>query len=145
MGLTMRGVFWIIIFIIGCSQFKSYNHIDPEFYPYIQKWEKRSGKTFNVKIGFVDGYLFSKNIVGQCNYINRTITIKKSYWKKASDKQKESLFLHEIGHCIYYRGHYDITYEFTDCPKSIMHWQTIPQACLDHYWEYYLKEFYEYK
>ena len=53
---------------------------------------------------------------------HREITINKKYWDNYSDKQREQLIFHELGHCALNRDHNDATITMNDtvCPESIM-------------------------
>ena len=51
---------------------------------------------------------------------HREIVIEGPYWEKLSDYGKEELVFHELGHCVFNRGHNEDTRD-NGCPVSIMY------------------------
>ena len=84
--------------------------------------------------------------VGRCySYSNgyREIIIDKPYWDNASLNQKESLMLHELGHCVLYKEHNSAEIEIEDISikESIMYPFVIGSYWYyDRFKEYYYEE-----
>lgn len=92
----------------------------PDFYPYIDLFEKYYGQ---IKTPIIYGNAKdNQSWVGVCtkwsnsNYTE--ITIDKEYWDNASETAREQLILHELGHCEFNKGHNDK--RMYDCPESVM-------------------------
>lgn len=60
-------------------------------------------------------------------------------WDTLNSVQREILFLHELGHCILYRGHLD-TYNAIGHPSSVMNTRILNSLVYEANKEYYLNE-----
>lgn len=167
-------VFFGSCFINSCASSgklrikKKHKGIHREFAPYVRITKalsrgKLTKKDFRgLTIGFKD-YDSNTNVVGTCHYLAKEIDIRKSWWYGyRTTMQKLELVMHEIGHCLLYRGHtekprgksffkwaerlgFNIGI-FTEkrrlknnCPASIMNPYMIG-SCFDRHFEYYTAE-----
>ena len=91
---------------------------NPIFTPFIQSFEAEFNRKVKVPIvlkTIKEGY------AGVCLvYSNgyREIRINKDSWDYYSYEQKEQLIYHELGHCVFNKGHDNTLKE--NCPNSIM-------------------------
>jgi hypothetical protein len=88
------------------SRFESYYGVDPSY----------------VSAGFIDKIEGEESIVAVCKSWtsgHREILIEKGYWNQLNDYGREELVFHELGHCVFNRGHDNSTYQ-DGCPASIM-------------------------
>ena len=91
---------------------------DPIFAPFVDSF-KREFKT-SVKVPIVLKSLKDK-YAGLCLVYSdgyKEIQINKKHWDYYSYEQKEQLIYHELGHCVFNKGHDDSL--FKKCPNSIM-------------------------
>jgi hypothetical protein len=94
---------------------------DPTFNSFVESFSRE----FNVGVKIP---IIFKNIetkyAGVClKYSSgyREIQINPTHWKNYSLEQREQLIYHELGHCVFNRGHNDRVMEAnTNCPDSIM-------------------------
>ena len=108
------------------------NQTDQTFYEYLEELQ------INVRTPII----FSDQqapTVGSCNIWTdgyREIQIDKGYWDSATDSQRKTLLLHEIGHCDHGLKHIEGTRE-DSCPYSVMQMVTFGDPCFDvHYYDY---------
>lgn len=128
-------------------------HTDPKFSPYIQEFEEHYDIDIsNVPI-FFDSFEFNL-VVGVCiiweDNDDREIRINEYWWELLTDKQKEQLIFHELGHCVFDRKHYNIHTIFQInknivlCPASIMRSFMFSELEIEYCYvplrDYYLKE-----
>ena len=105
--------------------------VDEAFESEIELFEKIGGDyVTNININFGD--VGDPPTIGRCTtYTNSTlkakrvykeIYIKKSFWDNASTNQRETLMLHELGHCVLNKNHNNsvMDYEGRSVPSSIM-------------------------
>jgi hypothetical protein len=109
---------------------REYKDINPEFISYYQAFEKACGIKPNIAIQFKQ---LEENFSGACfivnttyrdefNSINRTqvyIGISPHYWYNYSEKQRQWLIYHELGHCIFRLNHNEKINK--NQPESIMY------------------------
>ncbi len=93
-------------------------------------------------VEFVADFPNHPNRIGQCrtrkNDYSR-VQIAKDYFEVSDEIEREALMLHELGHCILYKGHNNS--ELSDaCPASILNKNVPVAACLGAHWEEYLDE-----
>lgn len=136
----------IILVVHSCSilkpSFTPHKGIADEFKDIVSEFEEKSGKKVTSSMGF-SNELKSHGVVGICNYLTNTITISKAFWDISSPIRRKSLILHELGHCVLFRGHTDGLLGGSDCPKSLMHREVVGEFCLSYYWKLYEEELYK--
>ena len=89
-----------------------------------------------------------QHVAGQCSYGRfrnpRLVTIDASFWRRSSDRFKEFIVFHELGHCYLNRGHLESAFSNGVC-VSIM--RSGVGDCFDNYHvntrEYYINELFE--
>lgn len=112
----------IISFSLGCSKGRQdevvrvEHYIDSRLQVYFDSFKAEAEKR-DIKVDFesleVDGYIRQireSGVAGQCQSFedgSRTVIISTSYWRTATDIEKEFLIFHELGHCVLDREHYD--------------------------------------
>lgn len=102
---------------IGQPKFKKAK-TDPIFAPFIQSFQDEFNRKVKVPIVLKT---IEQRYAGVCLvYSNgyREIQINKNAWDRYSYEQKEQLIYHELGHCVFNKGHDNTTRE--NCPNSIM-------------------------
>lgn len=100
--------------------------IDPEFSDEINLFERINCRQVQIPVNF--GPVGKSPRVGVCNtykygnILYREIYIDRDFWYSASDNQRESLILHELGHCVLRRDHIEsiVERDGTKIIKSIM-------------------------
>ena len=120
---------------------------DAVFVKYIKKFNTEMNMSTNISTTF--GTMKEK-YAGVCHsWTNghREITINKKHWDNYSDKQREQLIFHELGHCALNREHHNddtITLNGTLCPDSIMRSKMFNYFeiayCYNYDYEHYLQE-----
>lgn len=118
--------FLIFFLIVGCGPTcivenptickqddpRKHNGIDTEFEDYVALFEEITGtKVWDLPINF--SHIEEEASIGICRtYFNKVldktykeIFIRREYWEEASDNSRESLMLHELGHCVLNRHH----------------------------------------
>ncbi len=121
-----------LLLLIGCGQsiqdFLNINgspikkaKTDPTFNPFIESFNREFGVRVSVPIVFK---AIESRYAGVClKYSSgyKEIQINSTHWNNYSLDQKEQLIYHELGHCVFNRGHNDRMMEAnTNCPDSIM-------------------------
>lgn len=102
---------------------REYRIDDPEFQVYIDKFEdysqhRRPQRVTNLVMRY--GQL-KEGTIGLCTVERNEpplITIDVDFWVNASDIERETLVLHELGHCILRRAHWETV--TNGVPDSIM-------------------------
>jgi len=152
---------WIIPLLLlsltGCGtlpfcghfeHFKPYHNppTDPVFVKYINKFNIEMNMSTNISTTFKK---MDDKYAGICHSWSdghREITINKKYWDNYSDKQREQLIFHELGHCALNREHNDDTIMLngTTCPDSVMRSKMFNlfeiAYCYNYDYEHYLQE-----
>jgi len=102
---------------IGQPKFKKAS-TNPVFIPFIQSFEAEFNREVNVPIvlGTIEQRYAGVCLVYSNGY--REIRINKEFWDGYSYEQKEQLIYHELGHCVFNKGHDNTTRD--NCPHSIM-------------------------
>ena len=72
--------------------------------------KKLSGFTFNFD---------STDTFGSCQ--DNTVSLNQDTWNAATEKEKELLVFHALGHCVFDRGHRMDFNTMNGCPRSIMY------------------------
>jgi len=137
----------ILMIITACSTIKkssARSNIDPRALKYVQKFERiwRRQVPHNLKLEIVSNYLLGTARGGVCIMRKRLIQINASRWNGFSEKKKETIIFHELGHCALNRGHLYYDDKSTDwkCPPSIMNWSGISDKCYVDNYDYYINE-----
>lgn len=89
---------FIFTFFASCSSIGFHN---PEFRNYVKDFERNCNTIVTLPIKFEK---MPDDVLGRCVFMRmpydwRRIEINPEYWAKASEEQKESTMLHELGHC----------------------------------------------
>lgn len=121
-----------LLFLVSCGQsvqdllningtpVKKYK-TNPIFSDFVESFSKQFSVRVKVPIIFKN---IEEKYAGVClKYSDgyKEIRINPVYWNNYSLEQKEQLIYHELGHCIFNRGHNDRVMEAnTNCPDSIM-------------------------
>lgn len=140
---------------VGCAPI---GHPDPrpirsigdDFKPYVADFEASYDWVVTTPIGFVDQ--LPDNKIGTCHtktiksgfptttYVYKWISIRRSYWDKATDISRLGLIYHELIHCEFeIHVHYNTLYS-DYCPTSIMNNYLPSVYCLNKYWNSYVNE-----
>jgi len=135
-------LFLVLITIALLYPFKyKYSGIDKRIEPYVDELYELTGAKID-QVGF--GTPIGVNAIATCNTLYTTITIKKGYWDKQSEKNKILILGHEFLHC--YRGaEHKKRYGNGMCPKSIMYPASPGKWCSQVNFEEYTKEIKEWK
>ncbi|WP_020526450.1 hypothetical protein [Flexithrix dorotheae] len=96
------------------SEVVGYPNVDEELWPYFEKFEiegKQEGWDIDLVKEGITGTIAEieeNNVLGQCSF-NRAnpnhVMIDKTFWSTASDRFKEFVVFHELGHCFLLRDH----------------------------------------
>ena len=119
---------------------------DPEFIPHKTRFyglyesQTLDGGLPDVLIvfGVLEGQY---GAVGYCDLVNGKprITIVRDAWERFSEKTREQLIFHEMGHCLLNRTHDSETFE-DGRPKSIMFHRLFSDRIYNEFYEYYIRE-----
>lgn len=145
----------MVVFLVSCSRDPEnlnpdfneeipnrpvgYESVDEALWDYFQRFEvvaAARGITIDLHAEDVTGTIreiSSKNVAGRCNYnqhIPNMVTIDLSFWKRSSDRNREFVVFHELGHCVLFRAHKEDADLHNIC-KSIMRSGT--GSCIDNY------------
>ncbi|MEM9921916.1 MAG: hypothetical protein AAF990_27675 [Bacteroidota bacterium] len=95
-------------------QQKVYTNVDTRLWSYFDRFEEEA-RSRGVAVdlasrGITGGIsdLEGEHVAGQCNYNFRTpnhITVDQEFWDRSSDRFKEFIIFHELGHCYLFRDH----------------------------------------
>lgn len=108
----------VLLTTMACSEEEPYmmeEYIDIEMIPYFYTFEEE-GRERGVEVRFDESgitALFDRidgSIAGQCtsNELGlREIKVDQTYWRRASDLERELVIFHELGHCYLGRAHLD--------------------------------------
>lgn len=86
--------------------------IPSELQAYVTTFEGVIGRpVVNIQYRFQDlGYTDEAGgAIGQCELPDAIVTLDPLFWSEATDLDKELVVLHELGHCVLYRGHLNTT------------------------------------
>jgi hypothetical protein len=93
---------------------KNYPGVNRELWLYFQRFEAEAAKR-NVKVDLVGAKITgaideiaAENVLGQCNFRQNHahhLIIDKTFWTAASDRFREFVVFHELGHCALLRDH----------------------------------------
>lgn len=158
----------LIVITLGCqrdeepvisepivSATRSYPGVNRELWVYFQRFEEEATKRgvevdlVGAKITAVIEEITEDRVLGQCNFnSNRPnhLIIDKTFWTPASDRFREFVIFHELGHCSLFRDHREDALATGAC-TSIM--RSGKETCRDNYSlttrNFYLDELYDVK
>lgn len=123
----------LVLIFVGCEKEESTDvnnlYIADELQPYFDLFEVEAaarGLDYNLEEENLEGYLLrisDDDVIGQCSFNTdhpQRVTIDVSFWRRASDFEKEMVVFHELGHCVLNRDHIDDANPDGTC-VSIMH------------------------
>ena len=94
---------------------------NPMFIKYINEFEAEYGRTIgDIPINFA--FISKPQTAAWCNewdYGEKNIEVSESHWNNMSEKRRQELIFHELGHCELNLDHNE-NYESDSCPTSIM-------------------------
>jgi hypothetical protein len=96
--LILAAILWLAL--SGCADAK----VDAEVKPYVDRFEQAAIEYgVDVKIEFDVVLVPDEELAGlkgKCEKgLGKGVKLRRSYWNKVGDKEKESLVAHELGHC----------------------------------------------
>ncbi|MEO1628917.1 MAG: hypothetical protein AAFV25_27470 [Bacteroidota bacterium] len=89
-------------------------NVDTRLWPYFQRYEEEGlARGFRIDLAArgitgVIADLEGEHVAGQCNYNFRSpnhVTVDLDFWNRSSDRFKEFIIFHELGHCHLLRDH----------------------------------------
>lgn len=116
-----------------------YAGVDENLWLYFERFEeegRRRGVTVDLRTAQVTGRLSEieqERVLGQCNYQRNNhnrVTVDETFWNTTSDRGKEFVVFHELGHCFLLRDHLESAL-LTGACTSIMRSGT--GTCRDNY------------
>lgn len=132
---------------------KSYPGVNQELWVYFQRFEEEAearGVAIDLRANKITGVIneiSEDRVLGQCNFNpNRPnhLIIDKTFWTSASERFREFVVFHELGHCSLFREHREDTLPTGAC-ASIM--RSGKEDCRDNYSSatrnFYLNELYD--
>lgn len=108
MNAIRNSLLVLVLMLSGCGPFHRQPIVNEELRPYLDKYldykEQQLGtrEYHPMDIMFVS---LDDTSVGRCYWYPRMIQIDQEYWDIASEKSRESLMFHELGHCDLDRDH----------------------------------------
>lgn len=116
-----------------------YSGVDERLWLYFERFEeegRRRGVTVDLRSARITGQLEEigeNRVLGQCNYQRNNhnrVTVDESFWNNTSDRGREFVVFHELGHCFLLRDHLE-TAALNGACTSIMRSGT--GRCRDNY------------
>lgn len=140
----------ILISSCGCRVLVGSVEIDESAMPYVMEFEHTFKTSTVVAISINDDFAFNnEKEIGHCSYgagKPKAIHIRKSWWDKSGELDREQLIFHEMGHCVFGLAHSDYYVDYTfggpAVIASIMNTTHIPAYIYRKYHEQYMKEMY---
>lgn len=134
------------------SATKTYPGVTQGLWVYFQRFEEEATKR-GVKVDLVAAHITGvieeipeDRVLGQCNFNPKSpnhLTVDKTFWNTASDRFREFVVFHELGHCALFRDHREDTLSTGAC-ASLM--RSGNGDCRDNYGSttrnFYLDELY---
>ncbi|MCG8329316.1 MAG: hypothetical protein MI974_16595 [Chitinophagales bacterium] len=109
-------------------QVNTYPGVDEALWPYFTRFEEEAAlRGIDIDLvgeditGVIED-LPEENVAGQCSYNSHNpnhVTIDEEFWANASDRYREYVIFHELGHCHLLRDHREAANPDGTC-KSIM-------------------------
>jgi len=118
---------------------RAYPGVDEALWLYFARYEQeaaRRGVEAELVAAEITGTIENlpgEQVAGQCNYHSHEpnhVTIDQDFWEHASERFKEYVVFHELGHCHLLRGHREEAFPDGTC-RSIMRSGT--GSCRDNY------------
>lgn len=146
---------YLLVFLLlsscGDRNFSPMLRVEFEYEKYVKIFEEESNKTNNhveVKNLIVTSVSeIGGTIIAQCGKYwlpSPKITVSKKMWDTLNETEKEMVFLHELGHCLLDRQHYDALTDIGDPASLMAPFIFSPLTYLNNK-EYYIKELFENK
>jgi Zn-dependent peptidase ImmA (M78 family) len=117
-----------------------------EVISHVNTFEAASGLQVRLDISFVD-YFAKEDRVAVCYRVagaGVAIVINRPKWEVSSYERQENIMMHELGHCVLNREHYDAEIYDTKLgqrvPASIMNTAVLPEYIYVSKRDYYLME-----
>ena len=116
-----------------------------DFIPYINRFNgyaERYGMKEKMNIPVVFSTVSDSEYVGVCNIYEdgeKSIEIKKTYWDNQDLDTRESLLLHELGHCFLNRRNH-VKGTVNSYKKSLLHESVVQGSIYKRFQGYYLHE-----
>ena len=116
-----------------------YPGVDESLWPYFDRFEEegqRRGVAVDLRSARISGQLqeiAKERVLGQCNYQRNNhnrVTVDESFWESGTDRGREFVVFHELGHCFLLRDHLETAAADGAC-ASIMRSGT--GRCRDNY------------
>ena len=105
-----------------------YAGVDESLWTYFERFEEEGrnrGVTIDLRAARITGLLDKieqDRVLGQCNYRRNNhnrVTVDESFWNATSDRGREFVVFHELGHCFLLRDHAEDAFLNGTC-SSIM-------------------------
>lgn len=128
----------------GCGSYPSIaprqSTIDPEFIPFVEKFEKEQNEVVDIDIMFkaTEGQIVALCWRYDYNKQGISIEVDPNFWFSSTEMEKEETIYHELGHCILARDHTEELIDYK-VPKSIMYPYVFSLA-YEKYRSYYVDE-----
>lgn len=137
----MKQALLLIVSLISLSACgKSYQ--DAEFVELVNEFETvMHTDASRINLVFVDNFNDDSKLA-ECISIPlmpRTIYVRKQIWEWSTHDSRKILLFHELGHCVFNRGHKEDTYP-DGCHKSIMASKLVDQTCYDTHYDELMSE-----
>lgn len=134
-SIKKSNILLLLIFLIGCASIgkgtetsKEFLGIDERAEEYIALFKEIAEPYINkstlesLSVGFKDVEVDERGVVGVCKYFTSDggpeILIDQRFWAKSTENTRESLMLHELGHCICKIPHSHIEGSYEEKPKK---------------------------
>lgn len=139
------------LLFVGCGQKLEDQEISKELVYFVENFKEKTGINFTNTDVFLADIPDKKDnneenkkypvINGECiqGVGTNVILININYFYNWTDRKKEYILLHELGHCLVGLPHTEKLRE-DKCPVSIMHPHGLPTGCWDQYQDEYYKE-----
>lgn len=140
----MRVMFFLysIGLLLGLSFINLQSGVDVRLKTYVTKYEQAFNRPVtNLSMEFMD--LDMGRVAAFCRvwtFGKRELVFDIKYWNNISEKQRISLFFHEVGHCEGDLDHDESIKEDGYCPNSFMYPSVLSNECLNNHWDHYIKE-----
>lgn len=117
----------------------SYPNVDEALWVYFQRFEEEGrarGIEVDLRAADITGKieaLDEDDVAGQCTYnshFSNHVTIDQAFWNRASDRMREFVVFHELGHCDLGRDHREAVFSNGTC-QSMM--RSGLEDCRDNY------------
>jgi len=143
-------VFLVLVFVSGCGK-KPMNPLIEEVVDVsatlrlFESYNGMSTEGVDVGIAVKDFEWDGASAMSLCNEnseFNKAILLRRRFWDVMSTPtSRESIVLHELGHCIVRRGHAKGKYQ--GCPASLMNVPLMRDSCYKMFANYYLQELFQ--